>query len=127
MPGGDRTGPLGAGPTSGHGAGFCRGSERAGWANPAPWQKQGRGFGLGRGRERGGPGGFGWRHRFCATGVPGWARDERGSDRPAAGTEQEWLATRAQRLEGELVDVRARLADLTGPAAGREETTGRTT
>ena len=120
MPGGDRTGPLGAGPMSGRGAGFCRGYGRAGWANPAPWQRQGRGFGRGRGRARGGPGGYGWRHRFYATGVPGWARDERWSERPAAGTEQEWLATRVQQLEGELEEVRTRLADLTGPAAGRE-------
>lgn len=53
MPGGDRTGPMGMGPMTGRGAGFCAGFGTPGYMNPAPgW---GRGFGRGWGR------GFGWR------------------------------------------------------------------
>ena len=51
MPGGDRTGPMGIGPMTGRGAGYCTGL-----------------FGRGRG------GGRGWRNMFYATGLPGWAR-----------------------------------------------------
>ncbi len=58
MPGGDGTGPLGLGPRTGRGMGFCSGFGRPGYANagfgrrffmPRFW----RGFGFGRG--------FGWR------------------------------------------------------------------
>ena len=73
MPAGDGTGPMGMGPMTGRGAGYCGGYDAPGWANAVP----GRGWGLGwgRGSARGGWGG-GWRHRnwYYATGVPGWAR-----------------------------------------------------
>ena len=59
MPRGDRTGPMGFGPMTGRGAGYCTGSGIAGFMN----LMGGRG---GRGR--------GWRHWFYATGLPGWAR-----------------------------------------------------
>ncbi|MGB9797357.1 MAG: DUF5320 domain-containing protein, partial [bacterium] len=45
MPFGDRTGPLGRGPRTGRGAGFCSGFPVPGYLNPIP----GRGF-WGRGR-----------------------------------------------------------------------------
>ncbi len=57
MPGGDRTGPLGMGPMSGRGAGFCSGSRTADYLNMC-------GFGRGRG----------FRRIFQATGQPGWMR-----------------------------------------------------
>jgi len=68
MPLGDKTGPYGAGPMSGRGAGYCAGYNMPGYANPA-----GRfgAFGFGRGfggRVRG------FRHWFYATGLPGWLR-----------------------------------------------------
>jgi hypothetical protein len=44
MPRGDRTGPLGQGPGTGRGAGYCGGSADPGFANPAA----GRGLGNGR-------------------------------------------------------------------------------
>lgn len=57
MPGGDRTGPMGAGPMTGRGFGFCAGANVPGY---------GVGFGRGRGFSRRrwfgrgfGPG-FGW-------------------------------------------------------------------
>ncbi len=45
MPFGDGTGPLGLGPMTGRGAGFCAGFGRPGFTNPIP----GRWFGLGWG------------------------------------------------------------------------------
>jgi hypothetical protein len=62
MPGGDRTGPVGAGPRTGRAAGFCTGNRMPGYANPV-----GRGFG-------GGGFGRGWCNRFFATGMPGRGR-----------------------------------------------------
>ena len=52
MPRGDRTGPAGAGPMTGRGAGFCAGFKTAGY------QTAGGGFGRRCGR------GFGFRNRF---------------------------------------------------------------
>jgi len=68
MPAGDGTGPVGRGPRTGRGAGYCSGYDAPGWVNPGP------GRGLGRGR--GGAWGGGWRHRnwYRATGVPGRTR-----------------------------------------------------
>ena len=60
MPGGDRTGPLGAGPMTGRSAGYCAGHAVPGYANPTGgrgWFGHSRGFGRGRGGF-----GRGWRH-----------------------------------------------------------------
>ena len=75
MPGGDRTGPLGWGPMTGRGAGYCAGYPVPGYLNPIPGRGWfgvgrggfpwgggrgrffGRGFGFGRGRGRGRGGG----------------------------------------------------------------------
>jgi hypothetical protein len=62
MPQGDRTGPMGAGPQTGRGAGYC-----AGFAVPGCANGGGVGFG-GRGRGRG------RRNMFYATGLTGWQR-----------------------------------------------------
>ena len=70
MPGGDRTGPMGMGPMTGRGAGYCAGYGAPGYVNPVP----GRGFGLGWGRSWRGGGGRGCRRGFYATGQPGWLR-----------------------------------------------------
>ncbi len=70
MPRGDRTGPTGMGPMTGRTVGFCAGYPGPGYMN----RIGGRGFG-GRGRGFWGRGGGrGWRNRFYATGLPGWAR-----------------------------------------------------
>ena len=53
MPRGDGTGPMGMGPRSGRGAGYCAGYNMPGFANP--------GFGLGMAWRRGWGDGFGWR------------------------------------------------------------------
>ena len=69
MPAGNGTGPMGMGPMTGRGLGYCTGYGAPGYVNPAP----GRGLGFGRGRGWGG-GGRGWRNQYYATGLPGWAR-----------------------------------------------------
>ena len=71
MPGGDRTGPMGAGPMTGRRAGSCAGYDVPGSMNPFSG-RGGRGFRCG---FQGG--GRGWRHQYYATGVPGWARGTR--------------------------------------------------
>ena len=58
MPGGNRTGPLGEGPNTGRGMGYCAGNEHPGYMN----SYSNRGGGYGR-RFRGGPG-YGQRAGF---------------------------------------------------------------
>ncbi|MBN1272687.1 MAG: DUF5320 domain-containing protein [Candidatus Aminicenantes bacterium] len=66
MPGGDRTGPWGAGPRTGRAMGYCSGYSVPGYMNPGPgW---GRGFGRGYGMGRGGGRGWG---RWGGTGFWG--------------------------------------------------------
>ena len=89
MPFGDGTGPMGLGPMTGRGAGFCAGFGAPGVNNPmrgyahpygyahlAPsWPTwgygSGRGFGRGFGRGLGRGFGRGWR-RWGPYGYPGW-------------------------------------------------------
>ena len=51
MPGGDRTGPMGQGPRTGRGAGYCGPNDQPGFATAGG--RGGFGFGFGRGRGRG--------------------------------------------------------------------------
>jgi len=64
MPKGDKTGPEGAGPMTGRGAGYCAGYSVPGYANPVSGYGRGWGRGRGRGFGRGWRGGFG-RGRFA--------------------------------------------------------------
>jgi hypothetical protein len=83
MPAGDRTGPLGRGPMTGRGMGYCGNYDAPGWANWGPGRRYvGRrasglrgGWGGGYGPGRGGAG-RGWRHWYYATGLPRWARSQ---------------------------------------------------
>ncbi len=61
MPGGDRTGPLGLGPRTGRGLGYCSGYGRPGFMTRffGRFGFAGRGWGRGAGRGRGR--GRGWR------------------------------------------------------------------
>jgi hypothetical protein len=109
MPGGDKTGPLGMGPISGRGAGYCTGNDVPGFAN----------MGGGFGRRMGGRG---WRHRFYATGIPGWARGGYGYDfesfrlqrdpRIASRDELNRLRDQANQCESTLKAVNARIEEL---------------
>lgn len=51
MPFGDQTGPLGQGPMTGRGKGYCKGNAAPGGFNRAPGLGMGRGAGAGRGRQ----------------------------------------------------------------------------
>lgn len=96
MPGGDGTGPMGMGPRTGRGQGFCAGFTNAGYANPAP----GMGcFGRGRGR----------RNWFRATGMPGWMRWGGAPGVAAPETEQRSLENQAALLQSQLDAIKARL------------------
>lgn len=97
MPGGDRTGPVGSGPRTGRGMGYCSGYNWPGYSHAGPGFRSWFGFGRGGGR--------GWRNRFYATGVPGWA---------AVSPEQETADLKAQAdyLKAELDAIQKRLDDL---------------
>ena len=109
MPGGDRTGPMGMGPRTGWGAGYCAGYGVPGYANP--------GYNAG-GAFFGGRGGRGRRNRFFATGVPGW---QYFAGNPIPGgmsfsaqpetpqNELEVLKGQAQYLENGLKELQARM------------------
>ncbi len=88
MPRGDRTGPMGMGPMTGRGAGFCAGNPVSGYMN------QVRGFGLGFG------GGRGFRRMFCRAEGLGFA--------PVV-DEKELLSNQAELLENQLQQVKKRL------------------
>ena len=64
MPGGDGTGPMGMGPMTGGGRGFC--VAPADGLRTRPFGR--RFFGRGGGRGRG------YRNMYYATGLPGWGR-----------------------------------------------------
>ena len=77
MPGGDRRGPMGLGPMTGRGMGYCAGYDMPGYMN-RPMGSGGMGYGRGGfGRGRGGFGGRGfargWGYGYYSPGVPGWA------------------------------------------------------
>jgi hypothetical protein len=102
MPGGDRTGPLGVGPRTGRGLGYCGGYDMPGFADPA--------FGRGMGRRRGWGDGLGWRHRFFAMGRPGW-----GYPNYMPSTKEETtqaLKTEADWLKGQLEAINKRIEEL---------------
>ena len=66
MPWGDGTGPLGFGPRTGRGLGFCSGFNSPGFI-------KGPGWGFGRGWGRGFGRGFWMRWRWRMRGYPWWA------------------------------------------------------
>ena len=110
MPFGDRTGPLGLGPRTGRGAGYCSGFAAPGFVNRAA------GFGF-FGGGCGGRG-SGWRNWFYATGLTGWQRAGfwpwGGPGFAGSTPEQEAAALKglADRLEGALESIRKRIEEL---------------
>lgn len=87
MPRGDGTGPMGIGPMTGRGAGFC-----SGFASP------GYGYGFGAGR--------GFRQMFYATGLHGWSR------LCTQFNEKEFLKNQSKILENQLRDINRHLAEI---------------
>jgi hypothetical protein len=133
MPGGDRTGPAGFGPMTGRAAGYCAGYSIPGYANPIG----GRGF-FGRGRGGFGGRGRGYRNWYYATGVPGWARYNRGY--PAWGQvpdnyyqdpdfqsqitpeqEIEILKNQAKYMQEDIDNVNARIKELESKSAEKKK------
>lgn len=118
MPRGDRTGPMGQGPMTGRRAGFCAGYESPGFTNPVPGYGRGmgygRGFGYGRGMGYGrGGGGWGWRNRFYATGVPGGYASPVPPAYPVdKDQELAMLKNEESDLRGALDDIRKRIEEL---------------
>lgn len=104
MPAGDHTGPLGAGPRTGRGMGYCSGYARQGAVNPAPGLGLGRGFGggLGPGRAYGRGMGMGMGRGFRCAGAWGF--------NPYPSVDEETaLAQEAGFLEADLASLRERL------------------
>ena len=123
MPRGDKTGPAGSGAMTGRGAGYCGGSQHAGYTHPLIGHEYGRGWGRGFGFGRGQGAGRGRRYRFFATGLPGWARGEdyghrkanehrTGKRESSAGDEVAYLEEQTSLLESSLATVRKRLQEL---------------
>lgn|SRR5690554_976626 len=140
MPFGDGTGPMGYGPMTGRGAGYCAGYSVPGYMNPWGGYRGfgwGRGLGWGRGRGRG----RGWGY---AAGQPGWGGVRPvvppagapvsgpgygpvtgnnpffpGGAGPDPSQEAEYLKEQASFLEQELTEVQKRLAQL--EAESKEE------
>jgi hypothetical protein len=108
MPGGDRTGPMGNGPKTGWGRGFCGGAEVQGFGRG--------GWGRGMGRGRGG-GGLGWRHQHRAAGNFGWNRGDWDPPahleaEPSMELERTRLEVLVADLEGELDRIKSRMIEL---------------
>ena len=97
MPRGDGTGPMGMGPMTGRGMGYCAGYAVPGYANA--------GFAMGRGR--------GYRRMYHLTGMPGWACHGAYPYSPGTAVnadEKEILKSQADFLEEQLSQVRDRLS-----------------
>ena len=111
MPGGNRRGPLGDGPQTGRGLGYCAGYDEPRYTDTQAAPGSGRGFRWG-GRGRGAGRGRGRRNRFNTGFGP-----ERGSRAFTAQTlspeqEAEALKAQATELQGALQDIQKRLDQL---------------
>ena len=106
MPRGNGTGPMGAGPMTGRGAGYCAGFTTPGFVNQAGDGGFGRGMGMGRGARVGGGMGFGFRNRF-------YAPETVQAPPISADQEKEYLAREAKALENDLEAIKERLNELT--------------
>ena len=119
MPGGDRTGPMGMGPRTGRGAGYCNGFTAPGYGTVGGFRGWAAGYGRGRGFWHRGGGGRGWRNWFYATGQPGWMRFGYSAavpPMPDAEGEKRALLNEAEALQAELDAIRQRLDALERPA-----------
>lgn len=125
MPRGNHTGPMGMGPMSGRGAGYCTGNEMPGYSNDAPGRGFGPGFGRGRGRGLG-LFGRGRQGRSYAAGRP-WGMRLGGYGAPdvspppyqSADPEMEKMAlnSQARALQSELAAIKKRLGEMEAKTA----------
>mgnify|MGYP002386463640 CR=1 FL=1 len=101
MPGRDRTGPLGAGPRTGRGMGYCSGYDQAGSATPPAMWQGGIGFGrCGVGR--------GWRHRYYATGIPGWVPPTPDQETADLKAQADWLKTQLDAIQKRIAELNSK-------------------
>ena len=104
MPRGDGTGPIGRGPMTGRGAGFCAGYTGPGYANPGFGRGLGRGWGRGYGRGYWGRGrGFWWR---------GYNPEPYYQPAPTKEEEKKYLENMVKGLEEEIKDIRERIREI---------------
>jgi len=111
MPRGNRTGPMGMGPMTGHRGGYCAGYNTPGFVNPGPGYGTGMGWGGGR---------RGWRRRdgFYDTWAPGWADYDYAPTRfvpPTKEQETVSLQNQAEWLKEQLDDINQRIEELNKP------------
>lgn len=99
MPRGDRTGPVGNGPMTGRGTGWCAGFQSPGFANAGYGCRGGRGFG------------HGFRNMYKMTGQPGWVREDNSGAASDEKAQKKALERQAKYLEEELNRVRETLND----------------
>jgi hypothetical protein len=121
MPAGDRTGPMGMGPMTGRGLGYCAGYPAPGYMHPAPGRGMGWGRGWGRGRGLGRGWGRGWRagswgapdYGYAQTPNPYYYGAQPGYPAPQA-PEQEaaMLKQQAQDMESTLQEIKQRIEEL---------------
>ncbi len=121
MPRGDRTGPNGAGPMTGRGAGFCAGFGMPGFMNPGCKSFSGPGFGRGRG--------FGRFSGFCGAGFGAVVRGGGFFRYPFSGgfsqegdlkSEKEYLMAEKKGLEETMESIRKRMEMIDGKISGKE-------
>lgn len=116
MPAGDGTGPVGMGPMTGRGAGYCAGYETPGYANPWPRMGMGwrRGWGGGWGRGRG------WGYGYRVTGRPWYGYAPPAASpvgyapygAPSAEEEIDYLRSQAEWLRETLEGITSRIEEL---------------
>lgn len=126
MPGGDRTGPMGAGPRTGRAMGYCAGYSTPGFMYPGFGYGYGRGMGFGRGFGRGmGLGrGRGWRRYWgypyppaeYYPPIPGFRTpyDPWGATEITPAQEKDILKSEAKILKDEIAQIEKRLKELEG-------------
>lgn len=118
MPAGNGTGPMGMGPMTGLGMGFCAGFVAPGYMDLVPGRSFRMGCGRGfRGRGAGG-GGRGWRNMFYATGLPGWARGGVPVT-PAPAQELAALKQQAEHFGNALENTRKRIQEIESQPADK--------
>jgi hypothetical protein len=106
MPGGDGTGPMGFGPFTGRGAGYCAGFPAPGYANPfmgRGWFGRGWGSrGRGMGRRWFAPMAWPYMGGYMPYGPAGMTPSQ----------EAQYLRSQTQALQAQLEELEARLGEL---------------
>ena len=108
MPRGNRTGPVGMGPMTGHRGGYCAGFNTPGFTNPGP------GYGAGMVGEAAGEGGAGEMGFMTLERLPGviTIMHQPGLCRPRKSRKQHRCRIRRSGLKAQLDDINKRIEEL---------------